>query len=113
MGLKPLLHSSTPVTLPVLFTDCACIVLYCIVLYCIVLYFHPSPITLPSRSLSQIGDHAVFGSRSSIVCSGATDRIPVKIKAGAMLADRCSMQAGAVLGRNAVMVRVVGGRYWG
>lgn len=50
-----------------------------------------------------IGDHAVFGSRSSVAATGAFEIAPISIGDGAMLADRCCVQPGGSLGRNAVL----------
>ena len=48
--------------------------------------------------LISIGDHCVFGSRSSVAASGAEERRRVTFGNGCMLADRCFVQPGATLG---------------
>ena len=48
--------------------------------------------------LISIGDHCVFGSRSTVAASGAEERRRVTFGNGCMLADRCCVQPGASLG---------------
>ncbi|GAX85098.1 hypothetical protein CEUSTIGMA_g12518.t1 [Chlamydomonas eustigma] len=53
--------------------------------------------------LIEIGDYAVFGSRSTLIGTGAHERGAISIGSGAMLADRCCMVYNSSLGCKTVM----------
>jgi hypothetical protein len=53
--------------------------------------------------LLTVGDDVVFGSRSVVLASDADESLPVVLEDGAMLADRCVLLPGVVLGRQAVL----------
>ncbi|TPX69966.1 hypothetical protein SpCBS45565_g02004 [Spizellomyces sp. 'palustris'] len=55
------------------------------------------------HDLMEVGDDVVFGSRSFLVCSDHSESAPIKIGAGAMIADRCVLLPGVTIGRNAIM----------
>ncbi|KAJ3020617.1 UNVERIFIED_CONTAM: hypothetical protein HDU68_010095 [Siphonaria sp. JEL0065] len=53
--------------------------------------------------LLEIGDDVVFGSRSKFVFSDAVETRPIVIGSGAMIADRCVILPGVVVGKNAMI----------
>jgi len=53
--------------------------------------------------LLTVGDDVTFGSRSQIMCSDTRELAPVTLHAGSMVADRCVVLPGVVLGRNATL----------
>lgn len=61
------------------------------------------PVTDGTFDLLTIGDDAVFGSRSSILCTTIDRAEPVVLCAGANVSDNCVVMAGSVVGKNAVL----------
>jgi hypothetical protein len=59
---------------------------------------------MPVFTCHKIGDYAVFGSRSTLIGTGAHERGSISIGSGAMLADRCCMMFNSSLGFKTVMV---------
>lgn len=64
----------------------------------------------PGRGLStvdfdliEVGDDVIFGSRSHFLASDASDARPIRIEAGAMVADRCVLLPGCTIGKNAML----------
>ncbi|KAJ3030794.1 hypothetical protein HDV00_008707 [Rhizophlyctis rosea] len=66
-------------------------------------YWPGTPIDMWEFDLIEIRDHVVFGSRSTILCSDGEGSKGVRIEAGAMVADRCVLLPGTVVGRKAVL----------
>jgi len=64
----------------------------------------------PGRGLStvdfdliEVGDDVIFGSRSHFMACDASDARPIRIEAGAMVADRCVLLPGCTVGKNAML----------
>ncbi|KAI8060739.1 hypothetical protein BC940DRAFT_149570 [Gongronella butleri] len=53
--------------------------------------------------LIEVGDDVVFGSRSSFFCMDAHDKLPIKVRDGAMIADNCALYPGAEVGHGALL----------
>jgi len=53
--------------------------------------------------LLEVGDDVVFGSRSMIMTCDSEDAAPVRIEAGAFVGDRCVLQPGFTIKRNALL----------
>ena len=66
-------------------------------------YWPGSGIETCEFDLLTVGDDVTFGSRSVYMCSDAKDQAPIKIGAGAMVADRCVLLPGVTIERNAVL----------
>lgn len=60
-------------------------------------------LSIVEYDLLEVGDDVTFGSRSVIVCSDANEAKPVRILAGAMVADNCMLLPGTTLDKNAVL----------
>jgi len=67
------------------------------------IYWPGTGISCYEYDLLEIGDDVVFGSRSRIICNSDETFKPVKIGAGAMLADHCLLLPGCSLGRNCML----------
>lgn len=61
------------------------------------------PITDGIFDLLEIGDDAVFGSRSSLICTTVDHAERIILCAGANVSDNCVVMAGSVVGKNAVL----------
>jgi len=64
----------------------------------------------PGRGLStidfdliEVGDDVIFGGRSHFMACDASNARPIRIEAGAMVADRCVLLPGCTVGRNAML----------
>ncbi|KAJ3381630.1 hypothetical protein HDU84_004975 [Entophlyctis sp. JEL0112] len=66
-------------------------------------YWPGTPMKLVELDLLRVGDDAVFGSRSSFVFSDAVESRAIDIGPGAMVADRCVVLPGVVIGKNATI----------
>ncbi|KAJ3243572.1 hypothetical protein HDU78_000332 [Chytriomyces hyalinus] len=66
-------------------------------------YWPGTPMSFYEFDLIDIGDDVVFGSRSKFVFSDAIETRPIQVHAGAMVADRCVILPGAVIGKNAMI----------
>ena len=67
------------------------------------IYWPGSGLDLTEFDLLEIGDDVTFASRSVYMPSDAHAQAPIKIDAGAMVADRCVLLPGVSVGRNAVL----------
>jgi len=53
--------------------------------------------------LVEVQDDVIFGSRSHFICSDDREAQPIRVEAGAMVADRCVVLPGCTIGRNAML----------
>jgi acetyltransferase-like isoleucine patch superfamily enzyme len=67
------------------------------------IYWPGSGLDLVEYDLLEVGDDVVFGSRSVILTSTASRSARVVLEAGSMVADRCVILPGVILGRGAVL----------
>lgn len=61
------------------------------------------PVTDGVFDLLEIGDDAVFGSRSALICTTVDHAERIVLCAGANVSDNCVVMAGCVVGKNAVL----------
>jgi len=61
------------------------------------------PVTDGTFDLLEIGDDAVFGSRSALICTTVDHAEKIIICAGGNVSDNCVVMAGSVIGKNAVL----------
>ncbi|XP_037033567.1 uncharacterized protein LOC119072448 [Bradysia coprophila] len=66
-------------------------------------YWPGTNIHVIEYDLLTVGNDVIFGSRSHILCSDASESAPVTIDDGAMSADGCVILPGARIGRNAIL----------
>ncbi|KAI8842208.1 hypothetical protein BJ741DRAFT_698104 [Chytriomyces cf. hyalinus JEL632] len=66
-------------------------------------YWPGTPLDLYEYDLLEVGDDVVFGSRSSLMFSDSVESRKITIEEGAMLADRCVVLPGVVIGKNAMI----------
>lgn len=66
-------------------------------------YWPGSGLDIVEVDLLSVGDDVVFGSRSTLMPADAYEAKPIRIEDGAMLADRCVVLPGVVIGRNTVL----------
>eukprot|EP00899_Mesostigma_viride_P029467 jgi/Mesvir1/9705/Mv12179-RA.4 len=62
-----------------------------------------SGVDLVELDLLEVGDDVVWGSRCIVMACDAIEALPVRIEAGANVADRCVILPGVSVGRNAVL----------
>lgn len=67
------------------------------------IYWPGTGLSFYEFDLITVEDDVVFGSRSILTCSDLKQQAPIKIEAGAMVADRCVLLPGTVIGRNAIL----------
>ena len=66
-------------------------------------YWPGSGNILTEYDLFEVGDDVTFGSRSTYLMTSSTGSQPIRIEAGANVADRCVLAPGVVVERNAVL----------
>ncbi|TPX75427.1 hypothetical protein CcCBS67573_g03290 [Chytriomyces confervae] len=66
-------------------------------------YWPGTPLDLYEYDLLEVGNDVVFGSRSSLMFSDSVESRKITIEEGAMLADRCVVLPGVVIGKNAMI----------
>lgn len=67
------------------------------------IFWPGTPIDISQFDLVEIGNDVVFGSRSIMRCEDRDGYSPIKVKDGAMVADRCQLLPGVTLGKNAML----------
>ncbi|KAI9331107.1 acetyl-CoA synthetase-like protein [Zopfochytrium polystomum] len=67
------------------------------------IYWPGTPMAFYEFDLLEIGDDVVFGSRSDFIFTSTEESKRIQVQSGAMVADRCVLLGGAVVGRNAVL----------
>ncbi|GAC1541014.1 MAG: hypothetical protein NVS3B12_28350 [Acidimicrobiales bacterium] len=67
------------------------------------IYWPGSGNVITEYDLFECGDDVTFGSRSTYLMTTADGSRPIRINAGANVADRCVLAPGVIVGRNAVL----------
>ncbi|KAI9207543.1 uncharacterized protein BJ171DRAFT_596561 [Polychytrium aggregatum] len=67
------------------------------------IYWPGTPLFFYEFDLLEVQDDVVFGSRTHVLCSDSVRSTEIKIEAGSMIADRCVLLPGTMVGRGCVM----------